>query len=120
MPPFGNAPSATTTMLNLAPQLSRSMQPLGDDRDVERNFRNQNRVGAAGHARVERDPARIAAHHLDDHDPAVRFRGRVQPIDGVGRERHGGVEPETVRRADDVVVDRLGHADERDAASCEN
>ena len=94
-------------MLNLAPHLSRSRSRSATIADVERNFRNQNRVRAAGDARIQRNPARIAAHHLDDHDPAVRFGGRVQPIDRVGRERHRGVEPETVRRADDVVVDRL-------------
>ena len=30
-PAFGNAPSATTTMLNFAPQRSRAQQPVGDD-----------------------------------------------------------------------------------------
>ena len=45
----------------------------------------------------------------------MRFRRRVQPIDGVGREADRRVEPERVRRPDDVVVDRLGDADERDA-----
>ena len=82
-------------------------QPLRDDVEVERNLRNQDRVGAAGDAGVQRDPARVAAHHLDDHDALVRFGGRVQPIDRVGREGDRRVEAETVRRADDVVVDRL-------------
>ena len=93
-------------------------QPLRDDRDVERNLRDQNRVGAAGHAGVERDPAGVAAHHLDDHDAVVRLGGGVQPIDGVGREVDGGVEAETVGGADDVVVDRLRDADDRNAALC--
>ena len=44
-------------------------QPFGDqDVEVERNLGDQDRVRAAGHTRVQRDPARIAAHHLDDHD----------------------------------------------------
>jgi hypothetical protein len=69
-----------------------------------------------GHAGVERDPAGVPPHHLDDHDAVVRLGGRVQPIDGVGREIDGGVEAETVGGADDVVVDRLRDADDRDAA----
>ena len=95
------------------------MSRSATSREIERDFRNQNRVCAAGHARMQRNPARIAAHDFDDHDAAVRLGGRVQPIDGVGRERHGGVEAETVRRADDVVVDGLGDADERNAALVE-
>ena len=87
--------------------------------EVERDLRDQDDVGAAGDARVERDPAGVAAHHLDDHDPVVRFGGGVQAIDRVGGEAHRGVEAERVRRLDDVVVDGLGHADERHAALVE-
>ena len=116
-PPFGYAPSATTTMLNRAPHRSRSQQPLGDQGDVERNLRNQNRVGAAGDAGVQRDPAGVAPHHFGHHDPAVRLGRRVQPVDGIGGEGHRRVEAETVGRADDVVVDGLRDADQRDAAS---
>jgi hypothetical protein len=49
----------------------------------------------------------------------VRFGGRVQAIDGVGREIDGGVEAETVGGPDDVVVDRLRNADDGDAAMIE-
>ena len=89
---------------------------LRDLLEVERNLRNQHDVGAAGQARVERDPARVAAHHFDDHHAVVRLRRRVQPIDRVGRERHRRIESERHRRLDDVVVDRLGHADDGHAA----
>ena len=87
--------------------------------EVERNLGNQHDVGAAGDARVERDPARVAAHHLDDHDAVVRLGGRVQPIDRLGRERHRRVEPERHRRLGDVVVDGLRHADDGNAALVE-
>ena len=87
---------------------------LGHLVEVVRNLRHQDHVGAARHAGVQRDPARVAAHHLDDHDAAMRFGRRVQPIDRVGREAHRGVEAETARGPDDVVVDRLRDADERD------
>ena len=76
---------------------------------------NQNDVGAAGDAGVQRNPAGIAAHHLDHHDALVRFRRRVQAIDRVGRKRDRGVEAETAGRAPDVVVDGLRHADDGDA-----
>ncbi len=49
----------------------------------------------------------------------MRFGGRVQPVDRVGGERNGRIEPETVRRADNVVVDRLRDADERNPALAE-
>ena len=68
---------------------------------------------------MERDPSRVAPHHLDDHDAMVRLSGRVQAIDRVGRECHGGVEAEAGGRADDIVVDCLGHADHGDAALTE-
>ena len=43
---------------------------------------------------MERDPAGIAAHHFDDHDPAMRFGRGVQSIDRIGREVDCGIEPE--------------------------
>ena len=43
-------------------------------RDVERNLRDQDRVGAAGHAGVERNPAGVPAHHFDDHDRGDALR----------------------------------------------
>jgi hypothetical protein len=64
---------------------------------------------------MERDPAGIAPHHLDDDDAAVRFRGGVEAIDRVGGEAHRRIESEAACGARDVVVDGLGHADERDA-----
>ena len=45
---------------------------------------------------MHRDPAGVPAHHLDDHDAVVRLGGRVQPVDRLGRDRHGGVEAERV------------------------
>ena len=115
LPPFGRAPSATTTMLKRAPQRVALANAPRDVLEVVRNLRDQDHVGAAGHAAVQRNPAGVPPHDLDHHDPPVRFGGRVQAVDGVGREAHGRVEAETAGRADDVVVDRLGHADERNA-----
>ena len=56
---------------------------------------------------VRRDPARVAAHHLDDHHAVVALGGRVQAVDRVGRDLHRGVEAEREVGAGEVVVDRL-------------
>ena len=86
---------------------STSNGPLGHEDDV----------GAAGHARVGGDPAGMAAHDLHDHDAVVGLRRGVQPVDRVGGDLHRGVEAEGVVGAGKVVVDRLGHADDRHAVS---
>ena len=83
--------------------------------DVERHLGHQHDVGAAGDAGVDRDPPRVAAHHLDHHHPVVALRRGVQPVDGIGRDLHRGVEAEGEVGGGEVVVDRLGHADHRDA-----
>lgn len=36
--------------------------------DVEALLRDEDHIGAAGQTGVERDPARVAPHHLDDQD----------------------------------------------------
>ena len=64
---------------------------------------------------MHRDPAGVAAHHLDDHDAVVRLRGGVQPVDRLGADRDRGVEAERVVGAREVVVDRLRDADDRRA-----
>ena len=62
--------------------------------DRDRLLGDQDHVGAAGDPGVERDPARMPAHHLDDHDAVVRLGGRVQPVDRLGRDRDRRVEAE--------------------------
>ena len=99
---------ARAQLVAVADALRDLLQVVGD-------LGNQDDVGATGDAAVQGDPAGVAAHDFDDHDAAMRFGRRVQPIDRVGREADGGVEAETARRADDVVVDGLRHADERNA-----
>ena len=76
----------------------------------------QDHVGGAGQAGLERDPARVAAHGLDDHDAAVALAGGLQALDRVGHGRDRGIEAEAALAACDVVVDRLGHADDGQAA----
>ena len=70
---------------------------------------------------MQRDPAGVPAHHLDDEHPVVRLGRRVQPVDRVDRDLHGGVEAERVVGGVEVVVDGLRYADDvaaRARASC--
>jgi hypothetical protein len=71
----------------------------------DRSFR------AAGDAGVERDPAGVAPHHLQDHHPVVALGRRVQPVDGIGGHGHRRVKAEGVVGGGEVVVDgfRDGH-----------
>ena len=64
---------------------------------------------------MQRDPARVAAHDLDDEGTVMAFRGGVQPVDRLHRDVDRGVEAEGVVGRAEVVVDRLGHADHRQA-----
>ena len=92
---------------------------IGDAFEIERNLRNQDRVCPAGDAGVQGDPSGVASHHFDDDDALVGFGSRVQPVDRIGCELHGGVESEAARRPDDVVVDGLGNADDRNPLQVE-
>ena len=83
--------------------------------DVERALGDQDHAGAAGQPGVQRDPAGVATHHLHDHHAVVRLGRGVEAVDGVGGDLHRGVEPERHVRPAEVVVDRLRHADHRQA-----
>jgi hypothetical protein len=50
----------------VAPALVAPAHEPADLVDVERALGDQDDVGPAGHPRPQRDPARVAAHHLDD------------------------------------------------------
>ena len=76
-------------------------------------------MSAARDAGVERDPTGVPPHHLDDDDASVRGRGREQAIDALGGEVDGGVEPERRLGVFEIVVDRLRHADDAEAALVE-
>ena len=77
---------------------------------------DQDDVGAAGEPGVERDPAGVAAHHLDDQHPVVALGRGVQAVDRLHRDVDRGVEAEGVVGGAEVVVDRLRHADDVDPA----
>src|SRR6187455_2609472 len=83
--------------------------------EVVRNLGYENHVGATGDSGVQGDPSGVTAHDLDHHDAAMGLGRGVQPIDGVGGEADRRIEAEAAGRADDVIVDRLGYADQRNA-----
>ena len=83
--------------------------------DVEGNLRDQDHVGTPGDARVQRDPARVAAHHFDDKDPVMALGGRVEAVDRLRGDVQRGVEAEGDIGRAEVVINRLRHADDVDA-----
>ncbi len=91
-------------------------EPAAERIDVEGDLGDEHGGRAARDAGVRGDPSRVAPHHLDHHHPVVALGGGVQAVDGVGRDLDGGVEAERHVGADDVVVDRLRHTDDRQAA----
>jgi hypothetical protein len=82
--------------------------------EVVGDLRDEDGVGAPRQAGVRGDPALGSPHHLDEDHPVVGFGGRGQAVDGVGGDLHRGIETEREVGGGDVIVDRLGYADDRD------
>ena len=74
---------------------------------------------ATSHARMQGDPADVAAHNLHDQDAVVRFRRGVQAVNRVRCHRHRGVKAEGVVRRGHVIVNGLRHTDYRNAVVCQ-
>ena len=74
----------------------------------------EDHVGAPGEPGAQRQPPDGMAHDLDHDDPVVGVGRRVEAIDGIGGDPHGGVEAKGDVGAGDVVVDGLGHGQDRD------
>ena len=87
-------PRTTTTIENVRPRGVAARDALADLVDVERALGDEDDIGAARDPRVRGDPARVAAHDLDDDHAVVRLGRRVQAVDRVGRDLHRGVEAE--------------------------
>ena len=79
--------------------------------DVERQLRDEDDVGAAGQAGVQRDPPRAAPHDLDHEVAVVALGGGVQAVDRLRGDVERRVEPEGDIGGAEIVVDGLGHAD---------
>ena len=83
--------------------------------DVEGAFGNEYGVCTPGDSRVPCDPTRVTSHDLDNEYTVVTLRRRVQSIDGVSCNRHGGVKTERVVGGSQIVVDGLWYAHDRKA-----
>ena len=103
------------TRVKCFPFFSRSLHRLANRFVMERNFRNQDDIRAAGHARVNGDPAGVTAHDFEHHHAVVAFRRGVQAIQRIRGAGHRGIKPERDRGGGEVVVNGLGHADDGDA-----
>src|SRR4051794_15308103 len=71
---------------NNTPQISSRLTRFDHARDfveIEWNFRNQDNIGSARDAAVQRDPAGVATHYFDHHDSPVTRRSGVDPIERV-------------------------------------
>ena len=109
-----SAPSATTMIEKSLPRSMAAQDPGRDLLDRRRRPRDERSPSAPPAAPRSGDPAGVAAHHLDDHDPVVGLGGGVQAVDRLGHDLHRGVEAEgEVGDPPSVVVDRLRHADQR-------
>src|SRR6202048_4526973 len=84
---------------------------VGNPVVIERDFRDQNYVGAAGDAAMQRDPSRVPAHHFHDHHALVTRGRRVQPVESIHHGCDGGVESEGHGCSFEIVVDRFRYAD---------
>ena len=98
-------------------ELLAGLPPPGEHADqvgkFDGNLGDEDVIGPGGHPRKAGNPARVTAHGLDDHDPAVALGGCPEPVDGLGDHVHRGVEPEREISHLEVVVDGLRNADDR-------
>src|SRR5579863_8895897 len=83
---------------------------LADLLHREWNLRNEDDVSASRDSGFQRDPARVAAHHLDHHDAMMRFARGVDFVHSFGSGMQRGVETEGDFCGGKIVVDGLGHA----------
>ena len=88
---------------------------VGDLGVIEGNLGNENYVGTACETAVERDPAGVASHHFEHHDALVARGRRVQPIQRVRHARDSRVEAKGHGGGFEVVINRLGDADDRES-----
>ena len=104
--PFRNRDNAEI----LAP-MAASADGFGHLIDVVGDFRNEDDVGAAGHARAQPQPAGVVAHDFDHDDPVVTVGRGMEAVDGVGGDGQGGVEAKGDVGHGHVVVDGLGQGE---------
>ena len=99
----------------LLAHLETAFHRLGDVGDIERHLGNDRIVRAAGHARVQCNPAHVTAHDLHDEDTVMRLCGGVQTVNCIGRDGNCRIETEGVVGGVDIVVNSLWYTNDRNA-----
>src|SRR5438045_3303343 len=92
------------------------LQPIGYRAHIKRSLGDENDVGTAGYAAVDGDPSGIAAHYFNYDHAVVSLSRRVQAINRLGGDSHGGIEAETKIRPGKVVINGLRYPHNRTAA----
>ena len=85
---------------------------------VEFLLRQQDRHCARSDGNIQSDVTRVAAHDLNDAAAVVALRSITQLVDHLQCGVHGGVITDGVIGAGNIIVDRTGQTDHRDAAVC--
>ena len=93
----------------------RVVQTVAELADIEGQLRDDQVFRSPRDGRFEREKARIAPHDLDDEQAIVAACGVPKLHDRLERRIDGRIEPDRFVRSGDVVVDRPGNPDHRDA-----
>ena len=95
--------------------LHAMLDGLDDVIHVVGDFGNQDDVRAARDAGVQRDPANLVAHDLDNKHATVTRRGGVDVVDAFGGDVDGARKAKRHLGAPGVVIDGLGQGDNVEA-----
>ena len=114
------APSATMMIELSRPSRKRRLQGRADLVDIEGDFRDQCVLGAGGDCRGQRQVAAVAPHGFDHEGPVVGRSGVLEAVYGVEDVVQCGIDPQRHVGEGDVVVDRGGDGNDRDAVLLQN
>ena len=92
-----------------AAAIAGAFNPFDDPLHRHGEFGQQDGLCAGGHTGVQRNPADVPAHNLNDHAPVVRFCCGAQGVDGPRGNSRRCVEAERVVSAAEVVVNGFGN-----------
>ena len=76
--------------------------------DVVRDFGDKNDVTATRHARIQGNPTGFMPHHFNNHHSFVRAGGRMQAVDGIRSDAHGGVKSKGNIRSPNIIINGFG------------
>src|SRR5690606_23393410 len=86
------------------------VDPLADLLHAGGDFWDEHRVGTGSHARMQGNPANVAAHYLGHHAAVVRVASGAQTVNGFYGDLVSGIETERVIGGVQVIIDGLGNA----------